>query len=110
MKLVRNGVRVPVRIWFGAPVVDGEELDRSPRWCVEIDGRTDRTEKDADGYRCRVPLDVLDAWPYCAREPITAAEYAYLVAHAAWARDHAPDHPKAEPRKPVDFNTIPLPL
>ena len=68
------------------------------------------TEKDADGYRCRVPLDVLDAWPYCAREPITAAEYAYLVAHAAWARDHAPDHPKAEPRKPVDFNTIPLPL
>ncbi len=110
MKLTRGGVRVPVRIWFGAPVVDGEELDRSPRWCVEIDGRTDCVEKDDDGYRCTVPIDVTAAWPYCAKEPIKEHVYRFLVAHAGWARDHAPDHPKAKPREAVDFNTIPLPL
>lgn len=107
-QLVRGGPRVAVRIWFGLPVVDGEELDRSPRWCVEIDGRTDKLEKGEDDYVCRVPLDVEAAWPFCAREPITEAEYRYLVAHAGWARDHAPDHPKATPRKAVDFNTLPM--
>ena len=42
MRLARGGVRVAVRIWEGPPVIEGEELDRSPRWCCEIDGRTDR--------------------------------------------------------------------
>lgn len=109
-RLVRGGPRVPVRIWFGQAVVAGEEQDRSPGWFVEIDGRTDRVEFGDDGYRCRVPLDVEKVWPHCAKEPITEAEYRYLVAHAGWAREHAPDHPKAQPRKPVDWLTTPLPF
>lgn len=110
-KLVKNGPRVAVRIWFGQAIIDGEEQDRTPGWFVEIDAKTDRIEKDEDtGYLCRVPLDVERAWPHCAKDPITEAEYRYLVAHAEWAREHAPDHPKANPRKAVDFNTVRLPF
>lgn len=106
--LVKNGPRVPVRIWFGAPIIDGEEQDRAPRWNVETDGRTDRWEKNDDGYRCRVALDVDRFWPYVAREPITEEEYRFLVADADHARTWRPDHPKAQPRKAVDFNTLPM--
>lgn len=109
-RLVRGGPRVPVRIWYGQAIVGGEEQDRAPGWFVEIDGRTDRVEFGEDGYRCRVPLDVEKVWPHCAKEPITEAEYQYLVAHAGWAREHSPDHPKAQPRKPVDWLTTPLPF
>lgn len=107
--LVKHGPRVPVRIWFGPPVINGEELDRSPRWNVEADGRTDRWEEDTDAdYRCRVSIEVDRFWPYVAREPITATEYAYLARHSAWAKEHQPNHPKASPYKAVDFNTLPM--
>lgn len=109
-KLVAGGPFVPVRIWFGAPIINGEELDRSPRWCVEIDGQTDMVEQDkATGYRCRVQLDPLSVWPHCARYPIARDEYDFMIAHGAWAKD-VPDHPKARPRKPVDFLTMRLPI
>jgi len=105
-KLVSGGPRVAVRIWFGAAIIDGEEQDRGHDWRVEIDGRTDRWERDDTGYRCRVALSVEAAWPFCAKDPITESEYRYLTAHATWAREHAPNHPKASPRKPVDFNSL----
>ena len=109
-RLVRGGPRVPVRIWYGQAIVGGEEQDRAPGWFVEIDGRTDRVEFGDDGYRCRVPLDVETVWPHCAKDPVTRSEYEFLVAHAAWARDHQPDHPKASPRKAVDWLKTPLPF
>lgn len=107
MRLIRGGPRVAVRIWFGAAIIDGEEQDRAPGWFVEIDGATDREECDDTGYRCRVPLDVNKAWPWCAREPVDDDTYRYMIACAGWARDHSPDHPKAKPRKAVDFHTLP---
>ena len=108
-RLVKDGPRVAVRIWYGAAVIAGEEQDRGHDWRVEIDGRTDRFERDeTTGYRCRVALEVERAWPYCAKEPVSEAEYRYLAAHAEWARKNQPDHPKANPRKPVDFHTLPV--
>lgn len=108
-RLVKGGPRVPVRIWFGTAIIDGEEQDRAPGWHVEIDGRTDRWEHDEEtGYRCRVPLDVNSVWPFCARWPIREARYRFMLRHAEWAREHAPDHPKASPREAVDFMTTPL--
>ena len=108
-RLVKDGPRVAVRIWYGAAVIAGEEQDRGHDWRVEIDGRTDRWELDADtGYRCRVALELERAWPFCAKDKITEAEFRYLTAHAGWAREHSPNHPKANPRKAVDFNTLPV--
>lgn len=110
-RLTRGGPRVPVRIWFGQPIIDGELQDRSPRWCVEIDGKTDRVVKDEEtGAFCTVPLDVEMAWPFCARDPVKPHEYRFLVSDAEHAREHRPEHPKANPRQAVDFNTIPLPF
>ena len=106
--LVKNGPRVAVLIWFGAPIIDGEEQDRSHRWNIEVDGATDRWEKGDDGYRCRVALDIDSFWPWVARDPIEPSEYQYLKAHSAWAKEHAPHHPKAAPRSPVDFHTLPI--
>lgn len=107
-RLVKGGPRVPVRIWYGQAIVDGEEQDRAPGWFVEIDGATDRLERDDDtGYRCRVALKVESVWPHCARWPISETRYRYMLEHARWAREHAPDHPKATPRQPVDFHALP---
>lgn len=109
-RLVRGGIEVPVRIWHGAPIIDGEEQERSPRWCVEVDGRTTKTERDpATGYEARVPLDPLldHVWPFCARRPIAESEFAFMTRRAAWAREHQPDHPAATPREPVDVRALP---
>jgi hypothetical protein len=105
-RLVRGGLKVGVRIWFGQPIIDGEVQDRSHRLCIEVDGRTDRLERhEASGEPVgRVPLDVDEVWPFCV--PITEAEYRYLRRRAAWAREHAPDHPAANPRDPVDLRSM----
>ncbi len=110
-KLVKGGPRVAVRIWFGPAVIDGEIQDRGHDWRVEIDGRTDRVEVDREsGYRCRVALPVETAWPYCLNDTVDEAEYRFLLNHSRWAKEHAPDHPKASPRQPVDFNKLRLPF
>jgi hypothetical protein len=104
--LVRGGIKVGVRIWFGRPIIDGEEQDRSPRLCVEVDGRTDRLDRDEQTGEPlgRVPLDVDEVWPFC--RPITEAEYRYLRRLAVWAQAHAPDHPAANPRDPIELRAM----
>jgi hypothetical protein len=107
MRLAKGGLRVAVRIWFGPAIIDGEEQDRGHDWRVEIDGYTERLESDRDsGYRCRVALDIHEAWPFCAGNPIDQAEYDFLLRRARWARDYAPDHPAARPRERVDVRTL----
>lgn len=108
MSLVREGPLVPVRVWFGLPVIDGEEQDRSPRWCAEIDGKTDRVVKDKDtGAACRVPIEIDRAWPYCVKRPISEADYRFYLARGTWARDHKPDHFAAKPRERMDLGSMP---
>jgi hypothetical protein len=105
-RLVRNGIEVAVRVWHGLPVIDGDVQDRSPRWCVEIDGEADRWDEEA---QCRVPLDLFDddLWPRVAQRAIDADEYAFIMRRAIWARAHAPHHPAANPRRPIDLRTLP---
>ena len=102
-RLVRGGIEVPVMVWFGPPVIEGERQDRSPRWCIAIDGKSWRREKE--DHECLVPLDAYDYWPPGRR--ITASEYAFLRRRAKWAREHAPEHPAARPYRPVDLAALP---
>jgi hypothetical protein len=96
MPLVKGGVMCPVRVWEGPPVDPGtgEVLDRSPRWQAEVNGE----EADID----RV-------WPWCARRPISAKEYAYRMARLEHARDHEPAMAEAQPTTKPDLMRIPVP-
>lgn len=101
--LTKGGPPVAIKIWHGAPIVDGVALDRAPRWNIAVDGRTDMTERDDNGYRALVPLDVMRYWPYCGRQPITRAQYRHMRAYADWAKLFAPNKPQASPRTKVNI-------
>lgn len=103
-RLVKDGPFIGVRLFVGPPIVDGEELDRSPRLQVMVaDETTSRAVLmlgDDD-----IPIEV-DGATLRSIASITAAEWRYQVAHQRWAIENAPNHPKASPRKPVDFDTL----
>jgi hypothetical protein len=95
MRLRSGGVYVGVSIWHGLPCdpETGDEMDRAPCWNALINGQW---------------ANVAEAWPQCAGEPISAAEYAYLLARVGWAAEHAPGSPIADPTKRVDPLSSPL--
>lgn len=97
-KMRSGGVLVGIRLWFGPPCdpVTGEELDRSPRWQAEVNGKY---EDDFD----RV-------WPACARDPITEDQYRFYSARQGWAERNAPDSSFANPRRRHDPLTSLLPF
>ena len=96
MCLVRGGIWVAAIIWRPCPLETNPEtfqwIDRWPHLEAEIDGK---------------PASVDRVWTSGRRIPI--AEYLFLKADRAWARQHAPHLPEANPRKPVDFDTLPPP-
>ena len=104
MRLVKGAIAVPVMIWHGAPVIEGERQDRSPRWCAAINGRSCRFDKEQG---CRVPLDVYEAWPNCSGRRIRAREYAFMRRRTRWAQRHAPTHPAATPYERIDLRQLP---
>jgi hypothetical protein len=104
-RLIRGGISVAVQIYFGRPMVGGELLDRSPRMCAVVDGRTDREDYDDEGnYLGRVPLDPIldDIWTHCCGEPITPGEYEFMTRRRVWAKEHDDTHPAANPRQRID--------
>lgn len=107
MKLAKGALQVAVRIWHGQPIIDGEVQDRSLRWCAEVDGETDRPLYNDDGLVVgREPIDAAEVWERCCGRPISEHEYRFLLRRKAWAVEHAPDHPAANPYKPIDLRTL----
>lgn len=100
-RLIRGGIMVPVRFWYGPPIVDGEELDRSYRLNVEVNGRTDFVTEDGT----RELLDPFEVWPFC--QPITQREYQFMHQRIDWAQRYEPGHPAANPTTPIDLGTLP---
>jgi hypothetical protein len=96
-------VLVPVRVWFGPPLVDGEELDRSPRWQCLVRGETTAR---AVLYGDDTPVQVEGLFLF-GLERITEERYRYMVGHAAWATGADPKHPEAQPTTPIDWNALP---
>lgn len=97
MALVRGGVKVGIRIWFGAPLdpIDGSELDRSHRWQATANGKY---------------IDLQRVWPKCADDPVTEAEHDYLCGLQAWGKAHAPDSAFADPNQRINPLTTPPPF
>jgi hypothetical protein len=48
-----------------------------------------------------------DDAPLLPRETVSSEEYHYLVAHAGWAKQHAPLAPDAQPRQKIDLRRMP---
>lgn len=97
-KLVKDGPWIGIKSWNGPPVVDGEELDRSPRWQCLV-----RLEKEPRailyGEPCPIEIDGIGVRNI---ERIDEAEYRYLIDHAGYAAAHAPHLPDAAPKKKID--------
>jgi len=93
VRLVKGGVFVAVRLWFGQPIDPDRPrlLDRSWRWQALANGRA-------------VPVDRV--WPRCVADPIDESEYRWLLCDRRWARRWAPHLPEADPLRPVDFRTL----
>lgn len=98
-RLVKGAAWIPVVSWYGAPIVDGEVLDRSPRWQCLV-----RLETTARAILAGEPAPVeVDGVTLLNIEPITEADYQFLKEHTAWATEHMPSHPEASPRSKVDL-------
>lgn len=97
MRLRRGAHAVGIRIWNGPPLDPdtGEEMDRSWRWQATCNGR---------------PIELERVWPQCMAEPISKEKHDRLAALQAWGEQRAPDSPQANPRKPIDHLTSPLPF
>lgn len=93
--LAKGGVFVPARIWIDANVDigTGELLEPEALLC-EVDGER---------------RDAYEQWSWLCSNPITEAEFDYLIALRRHAQQHEPDLPIANPRRPVDWLKAPLP-
>lgn len=101
LRLVKDGPFVAAMITH-APTLDpetGEPMDRSPLWSAFIDGEL--VEEPSPDW---VAAGVGRIWH--AGERVSQEDYDYRLALAAWAREHAPNSPEANPFKPVDYNLM----
>lgn len=98
-QLVKAGVDVGVMTFFDGPMVDGEILDRAPRWQALVRNETTaRLILMGDN----VPIEV-DGILLRRIRPTTKTNYEYLIEHAAYSAAHAPMNPDAAPQEAVDF-------
>lgn len=96
VKLVKHGPEVPASIQR-LPVADepgNPREDHSTYLAAFINGE---------------PVDTDHVWLRKGRA-ITEAEYRYQIADQRWCRANAPEQPKADPTKPIDPLTAPLPF
>ncbi len=99
-KFVKNGPLIGVMTFWGPPYIDGELIDRSPRWQALV-----HTETTARvilmGEPCPIEIDGIGIRNI---SPTTKANHSYLTKHADYSVAYAPDNPDAAPKEAVDFN------
>lgn len=95
MRLRGGAVWGVVKIWWGQPAdpITGETLDRSYRWQAHFNGELIEFDR---------------AWPACARQPATEADYHNAIRRQEWAQQHAPTSAYADPRARLDPLDAPL--
>ena len=96
-RLTRGGPWVAALIFRPCPIEWAPEtLQGIDRWYAleaEIDGRS-------------VPVHAV----WTSAERVSMAEYLFLRDDRRWAREHAPEAPEANPRKRIDYDTLPPPF
>lgn len=97
-KLIKDGPWIGVKTWLGAPLIDGEEQDRSHRWQALVRNET-TGRMILYGEPCPIEVDGIGLR---SLERITEADWKYLTDHSAWATAHAPTMPDAAPRVKID--------
>lgn len=90
-RMVKQGPWVPARIWLTSFTDEHSELTEDEQFWCEVNG----SPRDADWQ-----------WPWLCFNPISEAEYNYMMAVQEWAHQHAPSEPEANPRQKVDWMTI----
>ena len=75
-----------------APHAWRDTCDRYPHLAAERNGKP-------------VPVE----WVWTSGEPITEAYYRFLIDDLEHARLYRPDSPEANPKKAIDWNTLPPP-
>lgn len=102
--MVKGAPYIGVMTWFGPPYIEGEEIDRSPRFQalirLETSGRAvlqgDECPIEVEGKRLR------------GIERIDEEFYRHLIEHADWATKYAPHLPDANPETPIDWMETPI--
>lgn len=103
VRLVKRGPLVPAIIWRPCPLILPELLSDTPApedWC--------RPTERGRPLRARIGEEEVSpnvVWERGRRVP--EAEYAYRAALGAWAKQHAPAAPEANPAERVDMATQP---
>lgn len=100
-RLAKGASYVPVKTFFDGPLIDGEILDRSPRWQAVVRGET-TGRAILFGDEC--PIEIEGQMMLRNLERINEAEYNYLLAHATWATQHASHLPDAQPKTAINWN------
>lgn len=104
VRMRKGAVEVAARITY-EPLRDpetGEKLDRSYYFAAEINGEPDPDPQPEPNDR------VWRVYEFGRR--IERAEYDFLLADRAWAAEHAPELPEADPTKPIDLLKTPVPF
>ena len=91
-RLVRDGVPVPAVIWMEQPVDSSGALDGDEYLRCKIHN------KEVDPYK---------AWTWLCKDPISEATYNYMRDLLAWAAEHAPDSPEANPHLSIQWGKVP---
>jgi hypothetical protein len=105
-KLVKDGPWIGVRTFLAPPLIDGEYLDRSPRFQALVRNET-TGRMILYGEPCPIEVHGIGLRNI---ERITEADYRFLVDHSAYATAHAPHMPDAAPKMAINFMTMKPPF
>lgn len=101
-RYVKDAPLIGVKTFLAPPYIDGEFLDRSPRWQALI-----HTETTARVILMGEPCPIEVEGAYIRNiEPTTQKNYEHLVKHSAWSATWMPSNPDASPKKAVNFHTL----
>lgn len=53
--------------------------------------------------------DLFNTWNWCCGQPISKAEYKYMIAARDWEAQYDPASPLANPRRRIDIGSLPPP-